>query len=107
MNRIKHAGPPTSYEEVLAEIATLAARPELAERSKQDQRVREFLTVTLDPLEHKVFILHYGEEMPLDAITRLLTLHNPSGAKAYIVSAKRKIAKSRAASPFRLRGGTR
>ena len=35
--------------------------------------------------------LHYAEEMPLDAITRLLSLKNSSGAKAYIVSAKRKL----------------
>jgi hypothetical protein len=34
---------------------------------------------------------HYADELPLDAITRLLNLKNASGAKAYIVSAKRKL----------------
>ena len=33
-----------------------------------------------------------AEDMPLDAITRLLRLENKSGAKAFIVSAKRKLA---------------
>jgi hypothetical protein len=35
--------------------------------------------------------LHYGEEMTLDSISGLLNLRNASGAKAYIVSAKRKL----------------
>ena len=38
--------------------------------------------------------LHYAEEFPLDAVTRLLKLDNASGAKAYIVSAKRKLARA-------------
>jgi len=41
-----------------------------------------------------VFTLHYAEDVPLDAITRLLRLENASGAKAYIVSAKRKLARA-------------
>lgn len=35
--------------------------------------------------------LHYGHEMRLDAITAALGLTNASGAKANIVSAKRKL----------------
>jgi hypothetical protein len=35
--------------------------------------------------------LHYGHDMRLDAITTALGLTNTSGAKAYIVSAKRKL----------------
>ena len=35
--------------------------------------------------------LHYGDEMRLDAITAALGLTNASGAKAYIVSARRKL----------------
>jgi hypothetical protein len=35
--------------------------------------------------------MHYGEEFSLDVISRLLNLENASGAKAYIVSAKRKL----------------
>lgn len=95
MNRIERAGPRMDNEDVLADIASLDALPdELAERGKQDDRVREFLSATLDPVERTVFTLHYGDEMPLDAITRLLRLDNASGAKAYIVSARRKLAKA-------------
>ena len=94
-NRLQRAAPPTDSGEVLADIATLEAGPEeLADRSERDQALREFLTATLDRLERTVFVLHYGEGMQLDAITRLLRLENASGAKAYIVSARRKLAKA-------------
>ena len=53
--------------------------------------LRELMTANLDPLEIQVMTLHYGEELPLQAITRLLDLPNLSGAKAYIVSARRKL----------------
>ncbi len=42
-------------------------------------------------LEAKVITLHYGDELTLEAITRMLRLTNPSGAKAHIVSARRKL----------------
>jgi hypothetical protein len=35
--------------------------------------------------------LHYGYEIPLATITQKLSLSNPSGAKAYIVNARRKL----------------
>jgi hypothetical protein len=38
--------------------------------------------------------MHFGEELPLDVITRMLNLTNASGAKAYLVSAKRKLDKA-------------
>ena len=46
---------------------------------------------TVDQLEAEILLLHYRQEMQLDAITRLLNLRNASGAKAYIVSARRKL----------------
>jgi len=46
---------------------------------------------TVDQLEAEIMLLHYRQEMQLDAITRLLNLRNASGAKAYIVSARRKL----------------
>ncbi len=46
---------------------------------------------TLDQTEARVMLLHYGKEMPLDAVSRKLGLTNKSGAKAYIVSARRKL----------------
>jgi len=45
----------------------------------------------LDETETKVFGLHYAGGMPLDAVTTRLRLENRSGAKARIVSAKRKL----------------
>lgn len=46
---------------------------------------------TLDYTEARVMMLHYGQEMPLQAVSRALGLTNKSGAKAYIVSARRKL----------------
>ena len=46
---------------------------------------------TLDQTEARVMMLHYGREMPLQAVSRALGLTNKSGAKAYIVSARRKL----------------
>ena len=45
----------------------------------------------LTDVEKRVMTLHYGHEMRLDAITTALGLTNTSGAKAVIVSAKRKL----------------
>jgi len=45
----------------------------------------------LTPTEARVLALHYGHDLPLSVITRQLMLSNPSGAKAYIVNAKRKL----------------
>lgn len=68
------------------------ATPEQAlEREGAVRVARALLDQALDETEKKVFTLHYGEDMPLDAITRLLQLRNRSGAKAYIVSARRKL----------------
>jgi len=48
----------------------------------------------LTETEKRVFTLHYGDDVPLQTITRLLGLKNPSGAKAYLVSARRKLARA-------------
>jgi RNA polymerase sigma-70 factor (ECF subfamily) len=63
------------------------------ERAAAAKEVSEMLNKGLDETERQVFTLHYGEEIPLEAITRMLNLENASGAKAYIVSAKRKLAR--------------
>jgi RNA polymerase sigma-70 factor, ECF subfamily len=71
------------------------ASPEQAvEREGSAQLVRALLEQALDETEKKVFTLHYGDDMPLETITRLLGLSNRSGAKAYIVSARRKLARA-------------
>ncbi len=53
--------------------------------------VRTLMEDVLDEAEKLVMTLHYGHDMRLDAITATLGLTNPSGAKAYVVSAKRKL----------------
>lgn len=67
---------------------------EILERGRSAQLVRALLDRELDETEKQVFTLHYGEDVPLDAITRLLCLRNRSGAKAFIVSARRKLARA-------------
>jgi RNA polymerase sigma-70 factor (ECF subfamily) len=82
-----------------------AASPDHAlEREASARVVHALLDQTLDETEKKVFTLHYGDDMPLDAITRLLGLSNRSGAKAYIVAARRKL--SRAVRLLKMREGT-
>jgi RNA polymerase sigma-70 factor, ECF subfamily len=54
-----------------------------------------FIVDALDETEARVMMLHYGQEMPLNTVSRMLGLTNKSGAKAYIVSARRKLAAAR------------
>ena len=85
----------TESEEVLVEVPTSEPGPEeIATQSSRSRRLNEFLDASLDATERTVFTLHDGDDMPLDAITRMLHLENASGAKAFIVSAKRKLARA-------------
>ncbi|HKV07129.1 MAG TPA: RNA polymerase sigma factor [Thermoanaerobaculia bacterium] len=52
---------------------------------------RAALDRDLEPLEAKALYLHYVDGVPLAALTDLLKLTNKSGAKACIVSGKRKL----------------
>ena len=95
LSRLQRQSPPADGEAVLEEIAAIDPAPdELAQRSQRADRLKRFLATTLDALERRVFVLHYGDGMPLEAISRLLRLDNASGAKAYIVSARRKVARA-------------
>jgi RNA polymerase sigma-70 factor, ECF subfamily len=96
------------------EIKTRAARPEQIgdallsglrdpsmdpqselERASAARLLRDLMAQSqLTEQEAQVMVLHYAEELPLEAITRLLNLGNISGAKAHIVSAKRKLARA-------------
>lgn len=70
----------------------VAEHPDAAiERKEMAEIVRQLLCESLDDTERVVFTLHFAEEVPLDVITRMLNLTNASGAKAYVVSAKRKL----------------
>lgn len=60
-------------------------------RARDAALLREMIRDRLTETEARVVALHYLEDMPLHSVTRLLKLANPSGAKAYIVSARRKL----------------
>ena len=62
-----------------------------AERKQLEQKARQLLNETLDDTERVVFTLHFADELPVDVITRMLNLRNASGAKAFLVSARRKL----------------
>ncbi len=61
------------------------------EREQIRQKNWRFIVDTLDSTEAKVMMLHYGQELPLNTVSRMLGLTNKSGAKAYVVSARRKL----------------
>ncbi|HXI30327.1 MAG TPA: sigma-70 family RNA polymerase sigma factor [Vicinamibacterales bacterium] len=48
----------------------------------------------LDPVEARAFVMHYRDDVPLRDVTARLGLTNPSGARAQIVSATRKLRRS-------------
>jgi len=60
-------------------------------RTQSYQEMLRVLGSILTPVEVEVFALHYVQELTLPAITRRLMLTNASGAKAYMVSARRKL----------------
>jgi len=53
--------------------------------------LQRLMRESLDQTEAKVMTLHYVHELSLQAVGRMLGLTNESGAKAYIVSARRKL----------------
>lgn len=78
--------------EWLEMIASSSENPhEMLERNQRESVARELLDGELDETERRVMILHYRDELPLSAVAKLLGLTNASGAKAPIVSAKRKL----------------
>jgi RNA polymerase sigma factor (sigma-70 family) len=92
-----------SDELVMETLPDMSSDSPLAsvERKQQAEIARQLINETLEETEKAVFTLHFGEELPLDAITRMLNLDNASGAKAYLVSAKRKL--DRAAKRWKAR----
>lgn len=67
---------------------------EVSERLESEEErsaLRRLMDESLTPEESQVMYLHYGYGLTLEAITDRLGLTNLSGAKAYIVSAKRKL----------------
>lgn len=91
----KAAKPETAGDPDLTELAdTLPDAHAQLERRDTAEMLRNLVRDSLTDVEARVMTLHYAEELPLDAVTQLLQLKNASGAKAYIVSAKRKLAKA-------------
>jgi RNA polymerase sigma-70 factor (ECF subfamily) len=64
---------------------------ELTSRAQIAGAFRRAMERDLEPLEARVLYLHHVDGLPLAAITSLLGLENKSGAKAYVVSAGRKL----------------
>ncbi len=98
LNHVKSRAtqPVTAGDDALAFLAAPGLGPmedQLARR-QQLQLARGWIRDSLDETERRVFVMHFLDEMPLDAITRALGLTNASGAKAFIVSARRKLNES-------------
>jgi RNA polymerase sigma-70 factor (ECF subfamily) len=74
----------------LPDRATIDVHTEI-ETEETRRKSWRFILDTLDQTEARVMLLHYGQEMPLNAVSRKLGLTNKSGAKAYVVSARRKL----------------
>src|SRR3984957_19350431 len=94
--RARAARPEEAPDAALEEMADLRAEDISAALERRDSEavLKRMMRESLEEVEIKVMTLHYAEEMPLDEITRLLRLTNPSGAKAHIVSARRKLAQA-------------
>jgi RNA polymerase sigma-70 factor, ECF subfamily len=93
--KARAAKPENAGEPLLAVLADTSpdAHTKL-ERHDAAQMLRALVRDSLSEMEARVITLHYVEELPLTAVTRLLDLDNTSGAKAYIVSARRKLARA-------------
>lgn len=70
---------------------SLAGADSVLEQREAAALLRQLIRESLDETETKVMTLHYVNELPLDAVSRMLGLTNASGAKAYVVSARRKL----------------
>jgi RNA polymerase sigma-70 factor (ECF subfamily) len=78
---------------ITTDLPDAAARNIHAAVETEEARIKSWRLIldTLNQTEAKVMMMHYGEELPLSTVSRVLGLTNKSGAKAYIVSAKRKL----------------
>lgn len=70
-------------------------------------QLRQAIAADLEPLEARILHLHFVDELTLSAIDQLLDLQNKSGARAYLVSAKRKLQRSFATATADLKSTAR
>jgi RNA polymerase sigma-70 factor, ECF subfamily len=89
----KIADPVDDGEIVPLRLSDLSMTPPdiIIERKQRHREMWLIMEAALEPMEARVMALHYGYELPLAAITQRLALTNPSGAKAYVVNARRKL----------------
>lgn len=87
--RPEHTGAPVETQEI--EDALSESVLETLQKQQSLAQMRTLMAQALDDTEKQVMTLHFAQEMGIDAISRLLKLENASGARAYIVSAKRKL----------------
>ena len=80
----------TDLTEDLEDWGVARADSVIEQRESRDL-MQKLIRESLDETETKVMTLHYVHELPLDTVSRMLGLTNESGAKAYIVSARRKL----------------
>jgi RNA polymerase sigma-70 factor, ECF subfamily len=80
----------TALPEDLEDWGVESTDSAIEERESRDL-MQNLIRESLDDTETKVMTLHYVHELSLDAVSRMLGLTNDSGAKAYIVSARRKL----------------
>ena len=69
----------------------VARADSVVEKQESRDLMQKLIRESLDETETKVMTLHYVHELPLETVSRMLGLSNESGAKAYIVSARRKL----------------
>ena len=102
--RSRAARPETTTAAVLEEMHDARIEDALDALERRDAKafVQQIMRDCLEQVEAEVMTLHYVHEIPLDAVTRMLRLTNASGAKAHIVSARRKL--SRAVEQWKQRG---
>lgn len=85
--------PESEPESLLEELPDLRAASisSSLQHQQAEELLRSLMRDSLDETEHQVLTLHYVEELPLATISNMLSLTNQSGAKAYVVSARRKL----------------
>jgi RNA polymerase sigma-70 factor, ECF subfamily len=102
--RTRAARPEVTTAAVLEEMEDVRLEDVFATLAQRDLKafVQQIMRDSLEQVEAEAMTLHYVHEIPLDTVTRMLRLTNPSGAKAHIVSARRKL--SRAVEQWKHRG---
>ena len=82
----------TSLEEVAEPQDKASSDPESIFRKREStDQLRKWIGSELSSLEARIFLLHFGEGIPLQVLNQKLGLTNRSGARAYLLAAKRKL----------------